>query len=66
VFVVTIDPHTPVGRYYGPQLVCDGDWHEVSGEYLVIFAGHGPAEGGRGRRSVLVLPAGDVLAVDEV
>jgi hypothetical protein len=66
VFVVTIDPHALAGRYYGPQLVCDGDWHELTGEYLVIFAAHGPDEGGRGRRSVLVVPAGDVLAVDEV
>jgi hypothetical protein len=66
VFVVTINPYAPAGRYYGPQLVCDGDWHEVSGDSLVIFAAHGPDDGGRGRRSVLVVPAGDVLAVDEV
>jgi hypothetical protein len=66
VFVVTINPHTTVGRYYGPQLVADGDWFELTESYLVIFAAHGLGDAQGHRRSVLIIPAEDLLAIDTV
>jgi hypothetical protein len=66
VFVVTLDPHAATGRYYGPQLLTEGDSYETTDEYLVVFAAHGPADLRGGRRSVLVVPLADVLALDEV
>lgn len=65
MFVVTINPHTMVGRYYGPQLVAEGDWYELTDTYLVIFAAHGPDDARGHRRSVLIIPAEDLLAIDE-
>lgn len=66
MFIVTINPNTAIGRYYGPQLVSDGDRYEITGGYLVVFAAHGPDDGRGRRRSVLVLPIDDLLAIDEV
>jgi len=70
VFVVTLDPHAVTGRYYGTQLLAEGDWYETTEEYLIVFAAHGPADLGAGMRSgmrsVLVVPLSDVLALDEV
>jgi hypothetical protein len=38
---------------------------EVQGQSFVVFARHGPSDNTGGRRSVLVIPLDDVLAVDE-
>ena len=64
-YIVTVQPEA-ASRYYGPQLASVGDWWEVQGQSFVIFAAHGPSDNTGGRRSVLVLPLDDVLAVDEV
>jgi hypothetical protein len=64
VFVVTLRPEAT--GYYARQLTAAADWHEIHGDQLVLFAVHGPAERGGGRRSVLVVPLTDVLALDEV
>jgi hypothetical protein len=65
LFVVTLNPHTTVGRYFGPQLVVEGDWYELTDAYLVIFAAADPAERRGGKRFVLVLPREALLAIDE-
>jgi hypothetical protein len=64
VFVVTLHPDAK--GYYARQLTAEADWHEVQGDHLVLFAAHGPTERGGGMRSVLVVPLGDVLALDEL
>jgi hypothetical protein len=65
MFVLTLRPEA-AGRYYGPQITADGDWYELTGDYLAVFAAHGPADIRGGMRSVLVVPLDDVLALDEV
>jgi hypothetical protein len=65
LFIVTVRPEAAC-RYYGPQLTAAGDWWNVQGELLVIFAAHGPRDNTAGKRSVLVMPLDDLLAVDEV
>jgi hypothetical protein len=64
-FIVTVQSEA-AGRYYGPQLTSVGDWWEVQDQSLVIVAAHGPSDNMGGRRSVLIMPLDDVLAVDEV
>lgn len=64
-FIVTVQSEA-TSRYYAPQLTSAGDWWEVQGQFLVIFAAHGPADNTGGRRSVLVVPLDDVLALDGV
>jgi hypothetical protein len=65
LFVVTLNPHTTVGRYFGPQLVAEGDWYELTDGYLVIFAATGRDGRGGRKRLVLILPREDLLAIDE-
>ncbi len=63
--VVTIHPDV-ASRYYAPQITAEGQQVEVTGEFLVVFAPHGPVDVRGGRRSVLVVPLADVLAVDQI
>lgn len=65
MFVVTINPHTPIGRYYGAHLVAEGDSYEINDDYLVVFASTEAGEDAK-RRSVLIVPVADLLAIDEV
>jgi hypothetical protein len=64
-FIVTVQPEA-TSRCYGRQLATAGEWWEVQDQLFVIFAVHGAADNTGGRRSVLVMPLDDVLAVDEI